>query len=224
MKRLSIILACVLLLLMAVAATPAFGDAVTPEPGAYVFPFSGDWTEVTPGGAQIEHSWTALGDPEDPDTDWLPPDPIPVGTDIWMAFSWYAPAKGTVQTIPLGMRVMLDINVIDLTTDPIGVGKLVFTVPSFAEGATYWSKVYPAPWEVEPFNPAIGAKAYAIDWWVPVGALPAATYGIMTTTKWAHAVVDLSLYPDVPDQFTPIVMKRGVEVSYAAFAVGAWPD
>ena len=142
-----------------------------------------------------------------------------------MAFSWIAPAKGTVQTIPLGMRLMLDINAIDLTTDPIGVGDLVLTVPTFSEGATYWSKVYEAPaGMVEPFNPRIGAKAYAIDWWVPVGKLAAGTYGIMATTKWAHSVVDLSLYPDVPGQFTPVVMKRGVDVSHAAFAVGSWPE
>jgi hypothetical protein len=218
MKRLSIILAFVLLLPL-LAAAPALGDAVTPEPGAYVFPMSGEWTEVTPTGALIYHAWTPV-DPDDPEGEWLPPDPIPSDLVIWMAFSWYAPGKGLVQTLPLGLHYRLDVMPIEFVGDDVVEGDVVFSVPTYAAGAAFWSRLYMPPQDVlEPFNPNIGAKIYARDWWAKVGYLEPDVYGVRTFEKITHSVADLSRYPEIPDQHTPILLKRGVNIWEAAFMV-----
>jgi hypothetical protein len=180
---------------------------------------SGDWSEIMPDGTVIEHYWTPV-DPNDPEGEWLPPAPIPSDLDIWMAFSWYAPGKGLVQTLPLGLRYKLDVMPIEFVGDDVVEGDVVFSVPTYAAGAACWSRLYmPPPDGLEPFNPNIGAAIYARDWWAKVGHLEPDLYGVRTFEKVTHSVADLSRYPDIPEQHTPVVLKRGVNTWEAAFMV-----
>lgn len=205
MRRLVIILA-ITFALLAVGASPAFGYAVPPEPGAYVFPFSGDWTEVTATGAEIEHFWTQ--DPSDPEN-WLMPDPIPAGMDIWMAFTWVAPGRGGVLTVPRTILTTFDIYVV-LSEDPFELGDQVFG-KTYAQGRAYWSSLYlydGSHGEVLPFNPRIGARIYARDWWVPVPPLDPGNYLIAARQKFVHTVNDLS-GGAFEGQHTPAKTMRG---------------
>jgi hypothetical protein len=125
----------------------------------------------------------------------LPPDPIPSTMDIWMACTWVAPTRGLVKTVPAATLYKLDINVVDWTVDPVVVGDLVYTVPTYAAGKAFWSGIYLAPeaWGIVPFNPRIGAKVYAIDWWAPVGKLAPGMHGVTLCQKNTRTITDLSL-------------------------------
>ena len=218
MRKVMVITIGCALLLMVVAATPAFGWAVQPEPGAYVFVFSGAWHEITPDGQDILHDWTPV-DPNDPEGDWNPPAAIPTDMDIWLYFRWVSPTRGVVQTLPLGMYVKLDTySVIDINADPWELGDLAFSVPTYADGATLWSHAYPWDGEaLDTFNGKVGAKFWAIDWWAPVGRLDPGFYLVFSTQRFAHSVPDLSSIEE--DQYTPVVTKRGVAESLAGFVV-----
>jgi hypothetical protein len=221
MRRLSVILAFVLLLLL-VLATPALGQGFTETPGnAYVYPWSGDWWEVTADGTEIDHFWTPV-DPNDPEGEWLPPDSIPSTMDIWMAFTWVAPTRGLVKTIPAATLYKLDVNVVDWTVDPVVVGDLVYSVPTYAAGKAFWSGIYIAPesWGFVPFNPRIGAKVYAIDWWAPVGKLAPGMYGVTICQKNTRTITDLSLMEQ--GQRKPLKTPKGeMEPVQSGFVVAA---
>lgn len=219
MRRLSIILAFCLLLLLVVGA-PALGQGFTETPGsAYVFPWTGDWREVTADGNGIDHLWTPV-DPKHPEGEWLPPDPIPATMDVWIAFTWVAPTKGLVQTIPAATVYKLDVNVVDWTVDPVFIGDLVFSVPTYSAGKAFWSGIYRAPvsWGIVPFNQRIGAKVYAIDWWVPVGKLPPGMYGMTIVQKNTRTITDLSLID--PALHRPYKLPKGeMEPGLGGFVV-----
>ena len=90
-----------------------------------------------------------------------------------------------MKTIPAATLYKLDINAVDWTVDPVVVGDLVYSVPTYAAGKAFWSGIYLAPesWGIVPFNPRIGAKVYAIDWWAPVGKLAPGMYGVTLSRR-----------------------------------------
>lgn len=181
MKRMTLVVALAMVLALVVAA-PAFGFAVTPDDGAYVFPYDGSWTGVVDG------EMVTLNDPGTP---------IPAGTSVWISSGWITYTRGRAQTIPQYLLYKLSIN-----GDPV--------VPTFAAGKLIWSKVYAESlYDVyPPFNPRIGAKMFTRDWWVPLGVLDEGTYAGVLTEKYTHTTTDLmGGYYD--GQFHPFMIGAG---------------
>ncbi|HEY5387063.1 MAG TPA: hypothetical protein VIL79_04085 [Thermoleophilia bacterium] len=148
-----------------VVAAPAFGYAVTPEDGAYVFPYDSTWVGVA-GGEMVSFNNAGVH--------------IPRGTSVWISSGWITYTKGRAQTIPQFLQYKLSID-----GDPI--------VPTFAAGKLIWSKVYAESLYADypPFNPRLGAKMFARDWWVPLGAPDVGTYEGVLTEKFSHTTTDL---------------------------------
>ena len=189
-----------------------------PEPGAYVFVFSGAWHEITPDGQDILHDWTPV-DPNEPEGDWNPPDAIPADMDIWLYFRWLSPTRGVVQTLPLGMYVKLDTYpVIDMT-------------PTRGSSGTWRSASRPTP--TGRTSGAIPTRGTARLWTRSTAGSPRSS-GRSTggprsagstpaSTCLHHAEVHaLDRRPVVRSrtgQYTPVVTKRGVVESLAGFMV-----
>ena len=165
MKRITLVVALAMVLALVFAA-PAFGWAVTPEDGAYLFPFDNTWYDVAGGDIVAIYDASV---------------PIPAGTSVWVTSGWITYTRGLAQSIPQCLFYKLSIG-----GEPV--------VPTFAAGKLIWSKVYAEDLsDIYPaFNPRIGAKMFARDWWAPLGVPDAGACSGVLTEKFAHTTTDLS--------------------------------
>lgn len=191
MKRITLLVALAMVLALAFAA-PAFGWAVTPEDGAYLSPFENTWYDVTDGDIVAIYDLSV---------------PIQAGTSVWGTSGWITYTRGLARSIPQCIFYKLSID-----------GDAV--VPTFAAGKLIWSRVYAEDLrDVYPaFNPRIGAKMFARDWWAPLGVPDAGPYEGVLTEKFAHTTTDLSGgYYD--GQFHPFMWKHGITEYEFSFIV-----
>lgn len=188
MKRLSLLLACALLLLMAVGAAPAIAGAPVEAPDlgtsvAYVaFPWNGWWFGFDADGGYVEGE---------------PGVPIPSSYDVFIGGGWVGMTLGLVSTIPNYYQLQIAIDGAVTTT--------------FAQSRICWSGAFPTELFPEdgfgPFNPRMGAKPYANFIIIPAGDLAPGTHTLVVTEWMKHRTTDLlELIDDPlthPEMFAP---------------------
>ena len=165
MKKLSFLLGCVLLLLVA-TAVPAMADPLYYQ--VYVYDGSAAW---------IDESTTT----------WGPVDAVPVGADVRISTSWVALNRGLAGSFPNAMLERLEV------LDPLG--NVVASCDEstcrtfWAAPYLYNDWFDEADW-VYPANPKRSAGVWAVDWMVPFRPATAGTYTIVYSDKQIRTVAD----------------------------------
>jgi hypothetical protein len=167
MKRLSLLLVCALLLLLASAA-PALADF---------------YYQVSP------YDGSALWVNDDTLT-WGPARTIPAGADVRVGLSLVAMNHGGALSQSQALLLRLEVSAKGSSTPLCAVDES--TCGSFW-GAPYpyndWMVDYP-DFALYPYNPNVGAEATARDWLVPMPPLTSGRYAISYSEKLTRALVD----------------------------------
>jgi hypothetical protein len=206
LKKTLLVVALALLLALVVAA-PAFAwqAPATPQPGnAYVIPSdqwfgANDWWEIDANGAATDHRGNV--------------DAIPAEYNVWIAFGWASPIRGTIQNIPF--------TYLNAFTISDASGNVVWSMPA-AVAQSYWSIVYNVG-KHPAFNKA-DATYWERDWYVELPPLAAGSYTGSTVQTYTRIITDSSFAGhnwSKHAQQRPLKVAPGTFTDSFAFTVGS---
>jgi len=132
-----------------------------------------------------------------------PADPIPPDYDVVMQFSWKNISYGLVKTFPLAFDLKLSIP-------EAGVDMSYESAKAYWMGVSLWDEyMIKLMWPIEPFNPHIGAKVYAVRWFPPLTGedgiannlnddlkLPPGTYTVHYSENLRRTYMNMDLLTD----------------------------